>query len=775
MLWNIPFPGWRTMFGGTAYGWHDRVRKEAAYYIASQNHDSSWKTARADTNLLSTLQAQGSRFFGQGYIQKDQFIYNFQTQFFDQLITEWRFSGDTALEHLLRPALELHLKWESDCFDADGDGLYESYINTWPTDCQWYNGGATVEETAYAYKAHRAAMEMAARAGDSSSANKHQQQAVKIQRAFFAKLWITNKGYPGAYREQGGYQRLHEDPWLYSIFLPIDCELVNGNHAISALSYTQTALQNDSMPAGGRMVWASNWVPGIPTVREKYNGDNYHLALAYFLSGFGNEGWDIMKGTFYQGAFNGKTPGDLGSPNGGTDFNDCASMFARVLVEGLFGYRPDYPNRKVIIAPQFPDGWDNASIKTPDFAFALSTSGNVMTATVKLWKSARVDLELPLHGKRIETVLINGHRATWQLKGGVGCVVVHLAIPETSSTVIEMKTIATTESNRIQQFDRKVGERFCATINHGKIIRLHDDQKVLRNVHLSARQCNGIVARKTGHYTLVADVMTEGGPEKIVWYLNITDPEGEKKQSQLSLESPPYDAKWTLINLSSVYNGDVRTIFEQKYTSPRPNTVSARLGTDGYSPWTFLFWKYAAPEITLDSLSELLRDEHRLITKQAVPFYWNTQNRNIAFTSLWDNWPRRVEVPVKQKGRAIWFMIAGSTNPMQNHISNARVVLKYADKTTDTLPVIPPFNFWSLAPYNIQSPSPGVITRGDYTNPTDAFAVPKPWPELVCLGKNCRAIVLNRRLKQNVKLTGIVLETLSQEVVIGLMGLTIMK
>ena len=43
-------------------------------------------------------------------------------------------------------------------------------------------------------------------------------------------------------------------------------------------------------------------------------------------------------------AFYGPVPGDLGYPNGGTDFNDCASMFCRTVVEGLFGYRPDYPN-----------------------------------------------------------------------------------------------------------------------------------------------------------------------------------------------------------------------------------------------------------------------------------------------------------------------------------------------------------------------------------------------------------------------------------------------
>jgi len=48
-----------------------------------------------------------------------------------------------------------------DCFDPDDDGLYESYINTLPTDSVWYNGGGSVEESSYAYSGHLAAMDMA--------------------------------------------------------------------------------------------------------------------------------------------------------------------------------------------------------------------------------------------------------------------------------------------------------------------------------------------------------------------------------------------------------------------------------------------------------------------------------------------------------------------------------------------------------------------------------------------------------------------------------------
>jgi hypothetical protein len=53
--------------------------------------------------------------------------------------------------------------------------------------------------------------------------------------------------------------------------------------------------------------------------------------------------------------------------------------------------------------------------------------------------------------------------------------------------------------------------------------------------------------------------------------------------------------------------------------------------------------------------------------------------------------------------------------------------------------------------------------------------VPKPWPERVPLGQNCRAILLNRVLRPDVVLESVTLETLSPEVVIGLMGITLLN
>ena len=74
--------------------------------------------------------------------------YEFQTLFFDEAIRAWRATADAGLEKRLRSMLELQLQRCQDCFDPDGDGLYESYNNTWPNDSIWFNGGGTPEQSA---------------------------------------------------------------------------------------------------------------------------------------------------------------------------------------------------------------------------------------------------------------------------------------------------------------------------------------------------------------------------------------------------------------------------------------------------------------------------------------------------------------------------------------------------------------------------------------------------------------------------------------------------
>lgn len=74
--------------------------------------------------------------------------------------------------------------------------MYESYLNSWPTDSQWYNGGGSAEETSYAYRGHLAARDMALQAKDNSSAQYHDKMLKRIKDGFQKSYGSGEKGIP---------------------------------------------------------------------------------------------------------------------------------------------------------------------------------------------------------------------------------------------------------------------------------------------------------------------------------------------------------------------------------------------------------------------------------------------------------------------------------------------------------------------------------------------------------------------------------------------------
>lgn len=775
MQWNNRFPGWRTVFGGTMYGWHDRVKAQARFYTGFQVKTSDKKEAKADPVSLLTEQHADSRFYGVGRINKDQNFYDMQTQFFDQLVEEYRWTNDPELVGFLREALELHLIWVRDCFDPDGDGVYESYINTWPTDSQWYNGGGSAEETSYAYRGHLAARDMARNAGDAEAEKYHNMMLEKIKKGFFSKLWITEKGHSGSYREQGGHERLHTDPWLYSIFLPVDAGLVSHEQAIESVYYSEWALQNDKLPDGGRQVWTSNWVPGIWSVRELWPGDNYHLALSYFQAGLPNDGYAVFRGTFLRTAYHHISPGNLGGVQGGIDFGDCIHTFSRTLVSGLFGYQPDYPNGKVRIAPQFPPAWNNASIELPDVKIGFSRDASAVHYSIGVARAANLELLLPVQSGQLKNVTINGKKANWKLTPGVGCGLIRIETESLMKAEVVIETGEFLPYQAPEVLEVNKGDNLKIAATNASIIRVMDPQNILESEQIKNGALSAKLTGAKGFHTVLAEVSANKVPQLRVFRIKISDPEADAKEAARFVENAPANAAFETISISNQLNADLTAIYKQKYLSPRPNTVSVRLGTDGYSPWTFWHWKSLPPEIKTDQVNSMLDGANRLKTPQGVPFAWNSGEKNIAFTSMWDNYPNKIDLPVNQSGDAVWFLVSGSTNVMQCQIANAVIRLNYADGQTDSLELVPPVNYWNLSTIDSHATAPGQGSRTDYTSETDRFCVPAKLPETVRLGENCRAMLLNLKMRPGVVLKSVSLETLSQEVVVGMMGITVMK
>jgi hypothetical protein len=159
--------------------------------------------------------------------------------------------------------------------------------------------------------------------------------------------------------------------------------------------------------------------------------------------------------------------------------------------------------------------------------------------------------------------------------------------------------------------------------------------------------------------------------------------------------------------------------------------------------------------------------------------------KNIIYTSQWDNYPRSVTVPLNGKAEMAYLLMAGSTNHQQSQFTNAKLVVTYADGTTDELPLINPSNWWPI--------------EQDYIDDGYAFttAVHKPYRlllktgEFITAGSMSRytsikgvtnraidggaATVVEMYLQKDKQLKSLQLVTLANEVVVGLMAVTLYR
>jgi hypothetical protein len=556
---------------------------------------------------------------------------------------------------------------------------------------------------------------------------------------------------------------VHADAWVYSQFLPIDAGAATTDQALQALFYTEWALERIPLACGGELCQPSNWVPSKWSVRDMFNGDAWHLALAYFQTGLADEGWELLLGAMLETAYGGAVPGGFSHIGAGTDFSDCTSMFARVVVEGLFGYDPDLPNGRIRMRPAFPSSWPAASIDTPDYSLLYQREGDQERYHLKVQREAAIDFDLLVRAERVRGVTLDGRATAWEAEPGFGCTLVRIGTPRTSEAVIEIELADRVPHAAAVSHSGPCGTGVRLAAPRGSIVGVRDFHGALADTRIDGPQISGLLSDRPGHHLVLADVRVGELPQRQVFKIRIDDPAAEAVKAARSPRAAPAGAAWTFPAMEGLLNADVRTIFQQRYLSPRPETCSVRLGVDGYSAWTFAYWGDEPPVIDLSFLDRHARGDGTIMTPPGVPFMVASGEKNIAFTSLWDNWPRSVTVPVDRGAEAAWLLVCGTTFPMQLRIANAVLRFRYAGGGEETLEIVPPFNFWSLCPWG------GL----DYSYETDAFCLPAEPPPMAQLGNNCRAMVLSWRLRPGEILESVTLEGLSQEVVIGLMGISL--
>jgi hypothetical protein len=352
------------------------------------------------------------------------------------------------------------------------------------------------------------------------------------------------------------------------------------------------------------------------------------------------------------------------------------------------------------------------------------------------------------------------------LSAGIGQSLVEVRVPSCTSASVEIECDGPEVPADSVALAGNVGEPITLVSAGATILGIEDPQGVLRDLRIHDGMASAVLQGGAGALLVLARVSVGKAPQWREFKIAVGDRNADLALAEKLALGAGTRAAWAPIDLRGVFNGDVRAIFKQHYLSPRPATCSLRLAEDGYSTWQMMLDpKNAAPVPSLDLIDGSRDFAGQVSTSRGVPFAVGTGASNIGFVSLWDNWPRRIAVPVGRSGEEVWMLVCGFTPPMQVRISNAALRLKYADGVVETIDLVPPFNFWSLCRFG----------NADYDYPRDFAALPKTPPETLQLGENCRAVVLHWRLRRAVALKEIELEALSPEVVVGLMGVTVMN
>ena len=800
--WRMPLSGWRAAYTGDALGWHDCARAHFDAYAASQvtevPNTIPHPTQDTALNLARSEKRWGTPQYSNGYIcrnphRNDQMHhYDMNLCYIDELLWHFNWTGDLEYARKMWPVLVRHLAWEKLNYDPDNDGLYDAYACIWASDALYYNSGAVTHSSAYNYRANKMAAVIAGKIGEDPTP--YRKEAGRILQALNARLWLPDKGHWAEFQDYMGHRRLHESAGVWTIYHALDSEVADPFQAYQATRYVDTEIPHIPVRANGleeegyATIATTNWLPYSWSINNVAFAEVMHTALAYFQAGRPEAGYKLMKSSLLDGMYIGDSPGNLGqisfydAARGECyrDFGDPVGVASRLLIQGLFGILPDALNGKLVIRPGFPAEWDKASLATPDLSYRFRREGMRDIYTVRQHFASPLELNLQINAlkERIESVKVNGASAGWAfVESASGCPVIAVTAPAAGETVLEIIWGGVPLRTLFQESSEVYSEQeFSLTaLERTTYDKVYDPQGVLVNPTIDKNRLTGRISGRTGQHTLF--VWVKQGDMNWWQPVNVNI-----KQEEMPAVFPFSHVKTDLcepVAIASAFNASVTDIYRNEYLSPRSPYTTLQLPKQGIGEWCH-------PTLTADiddSGMRALVHDGLLSTNLGVPFRTPETGNNIAFTSLWDNYPDSLSIPLTGRASHAYLLMAGSTNHIQCHIANGVVRIYYADGTAETLELINPENWCPIEQdfyvdgmaFRLRSPRPyrlhlktGLVSNnlekelnitGVYGRPIDGGA----------------GILLDMPLNPTKDLKCVTLETVSNDVVIGLMGITLQR
>lgn len=753
IAWRAKLLGWRGPYALDALGWHERARANFEHWFGRQNTDpipgqlppadESANLARSEAGLHSNGDMANAH-------------YDMNAGFIDALFRHLAWTGDLELARRAWPVVERHLAWEKRLFRrqfADGADkrdlpLYEAYAQIWASDDLQYSGGGVAYASAYNLYHNRMAAKLAKLLGQ--DARPYEAEADAIGSAMRHYLWQDQEGAFAEYKDLLGLQLVHPSAGLWSFYHTMDSGVPTPSEAWSMASAVERL--NPRLPVTGRgvpddqryeMFATTNWMPYSWSINNVVMGENLHTALGFWQAGRVDAAYRLAKSALLASMYMGISPGNVGSMNhldvyrreAQRDFADGSGVMARAIVEGLFGVKPDALSGVLELRPGLPSHWQRASLAHANLKLAFAREGLVDRWTVDpsdAHQFTSVKLRVPATHEKVASVTVNGRQAQW-----------HADSESVGRPMLEILTPLKANQAAVVQI-----EWFGARLQ------------------LKDAPGNRFTRSKQGAFT---------------WWQPSLDVPVTSEPSPTTAYQRSAQMQFQPINLDAKFNDRVTEIFRKgKYRTPRSPYVSLALPAQGIGAWAGHV--NAMAQIDDSGLRRLATaSNNQFVLPDGIVFRTPGQPgaANTIFTSQWDNYPREAAIPLCGRARHAHLLMAGSTNHMQSRLDNGEIVIAYTDGTTTRFPLRNPSTWWPIDQDYLTDgyQFPLHATRATRIDLQSGRVRPASSEQTAAGGPVAggAATVLDFPLEEQRTLKSLTVRALANDVVIGLMAVTLAR
>ena len=715
--WRTPLAGWRAGYLGDVLGWNGRAVEHFNAYAKSMVTDVAptiaHSTQDAAKNLARAEKRWGTQLYSNGYICRQPYRTD-QMSHYDMNLCYvdellWHFQYDADTTLMRQLWPYLKLHLAWEKRNFDADG--DGLYDAYC--CIWASDALYYNSGgvthATAYN-YRGNL-LAARIAErlGEDATPYRQEAEKILRAMNRELWLEQEGHWAEFKDFMGLKRLHKSAALWSIYTPISCGACTPRQAWRATQYVDQCIPHIPLDIQGEPS-----LDGLYTLSTS-NWTPYEWSINNVAHA---EVMNTALAYFEAGR------GDEG----------YRLLKADVLDEMFLGASPANFGQVSY--------YDKARSETyRDF------SDNIGITAVALIRGLFGIVPQALEGRCI----------------------LRPALPE------EWQTASIRTPYLSYDYHREAGNDVYVVRQHFKeplqvVLRVPTGDGEWQEVQGTRDSVQTLVTvhrRVEKHLPTVALASSRKG---------FDNPDYLRR---MGLDEPTQGARQRQVAMDEYFNSNVDDIFRNEYLSPRSPYTTLELPKQGLGDWCSTD---RTATIEDDGLRQVAKNDI-FDTGIGIRFCTPRQGRNIVYTSLWDNYPDSVVIPLKGRAQAAWLMLAGSTNPMQSRIDNGVVTVTYDDGTTDVMPLENPTNwcpieqdyyfdgqaFWMAAkrPYRFHLAT-GKVSRqlGDVLGIRREEVSPRSIP--------CGAgVLLKMPLNAKKRLRSLTLRTLSNDVVIGLMAVTL--